>query len=84
VKTAYSDAFERTTVLWGIDRYLYRDGVPESACTTPAPAKLSDADALSRELSNRERLGIVPQNGHFGSRGTHASFRAGRRRMRTR
>lgn len=28
VKTGYSDAFKRTAILWGVARYLYRDGVP--------------------------------------------------------
>src|SRR2546423_1314908 len=28
-KSAYSDAFKRAGVKWGIARYLYRDGVPK-------------------------------------------------------
>lgn len=31
VKTAYSDAFKRAAVKWGVGRYLYPDGVPEFA-----------------------------------------------------
>jgi hypothetical protein len=28
VKTGYSDSFKRCAILWGVARYLYRDGVP--------------------------------------------------------
>lgn len=41
-KSAYSSAFKRAAVKWGVGRYLYRDGVPDygPASSEPEPAGL--------------------------------------------
>ena len=57
VKTGYSDAFKRTAILWGVGRYLYRDGVPNYG-TEQAPPPSHYEAPQQRTNDWRERAGV--------------------------
>lgn len=57
-KTGPSDAFKRAAVLWGIARYLYRDGVPDFARAKeqgPRPSHMAQQPAQAPRSQPAER-----------------------------
>lgn len=57
-KTGPSDAFKRAAVLWGVGRYLYRDGVPDFARAKeqgPRPAQMAQQPAQAPRSQPAER-----------------------------
>jgi hypothetical protein len=53
-KSGYSEAFKRAAAVWGVARYLYRDGVPQyqQARAAPAPPRESSPAPESRGPGN--------------------------------
>jgi hypothetical protein len=66
VKTGYSDAFKRTAVVWGVGRYLYRDGVPyyvAEAWNDPEFSRIEDRTPQQRQEGRSQAQGRRDGNG---------------------
>ena len=73
-KSAFSDAFKRAAVKFGVGRYLYRDGVPDftegagsgsgsTPASLPPVAEVQSAESAQREHANRNRGNWPPTGG---------------------
>jgi len=72
-KSGYSDAFKRTSVKFGVARYLYRDGVPtfvqeRTGPTEPAPTAPAQAQPQAAEQASHQGTSSGPAgNGQRGA-----------------